>query len=122
MLVYYETVESSTLVLTDHEGDMMWVEERLEFSKTVKGGRLAHDDAMRKWDDWCRPDNKCIKDQCGPGPELKSKIRCWVHIRDKVIFRNQHKRTKGYRQEDKGIKNASDEDKSNNAEADVHGP
>ena len=96
---------SDTLARGDDVGEL-W----LEFSATIRGGRMTEEAAMAKWQEWAAQvqlkNPEILHDFKGPD----GKLRIWVKTADQLIYRSTYMKEKSVDCEGDVVKRGTEED------------
>lgn len=109
MVTYMQEVEASTTVAYEGEFVMMWERQATEFWQTIAGGSMMEEEASSKWLTMSAQKDHDATPHDMKGPPKKP-LRLAVKVADKVVHSNAFKRSRKLVMEEKGNKNASQEE------------
>ncbi|CAE7285935.1 unnamed protein product [Symbiodinium sp. CCMP2456] len=105
LIKYIERVKAAS--------EMMWEKLFMEFSQTVRGGKMTEEAAQNQWNTWVTAVKNNTAKADGvmfdwEGPQ--GKLRIWIKTADKLIYRSQYFKEKEIYCEGDTTKKATDED------------
>ena len=107
---YEERIRAASGIVKDAVGEMMWYRLYMEYSGTVRGGRLPEDVASARWAEWERKialkDPTVFFDYGGPD----NKLRIWIKTADVMKWRSEYMKEKDIICEGESVKKGGDEE------------